>query len=94
MSTEVTFYNYKVEVFGGFPAIAHRGSTDYLTHCVNDLTGYIDEIEVIIVYAQHTNEWWITPNNPSDEKYMDDYGPYHSPEEVLIHFKLIAEPSE
>lgn len=73
-------------------SVAHRGQLDVLTHYVEELTGYVDNIEVTLVREAETGYWLITPNMPDDEEVIDDLGPYENLEEAFMHFKLITDP--
>lgn len=84
--------------FGGYEvkeydfAVAHRGQLGVLTHYLEELTGYIEGVEVTLVREAETGYWLITPNFPEDEEILQDLGPYDNLEEALLHFKLITEP--
>lgn len=72
--------------------VGHRGEMNSLSHYVEDLAGDIEGIEVTVVRHGALGNWWITPNDQADEEHIEDFGPYDTVEDAVLHFKLMTEP--
>lgn len=50
-----------------------------------------DGIPVFIIEFESDMKWWIVPDSYSNDEYMEDQGPYDTPEDAVLMLRLITE---
>lgn len=85
-----TIAGHKVKVYDF--DVNHRGESNTLTHYVSEMAGNINGIEVTVIRHGPTGAWWITPNDTAQEEHIEDFGPYDTVEDAVLHFKLMTDP--
>lgn len=71
--------------------IRHRGKVIRATCCAVGRNLIYDGIPVVILTLEEEEGWLIVPNLPSDEKFVDDLGPFRTLEEVFVFAALVVD---
>lgn len=83
-------YRISYDTFG-----EHRNTTFLATVTITDDTGYalshyITDVNIIVALLVD-QQWWIIPNNPSEEAQFTDVGPFDDAETAIVHLKLLVD---
>jgi hypothetical protein len=67
----------------------HR-DTRYLQLVDDGNSMYINDVPVVVAQLESDMKWWIIPDMAVHNDWFADMGPYDTPEEALVLYKLTA----